>query len=299
MFRRTGARIAKFQEEQQRKKDLAAARSTVLKGKAATISASASKAKSTGSSTAKKNSDKADDTDEFLEWRANEKRKENISKKKLHRRGPTTGDKREKISCREMAKEPEAHILTALVLTIHVVFYLFVAWRTAAMSEGSGLPEAARLDVVESQGLQLIAAIGHWISIFAVFFYAIEQLLTLFFDGVVVYFTTSRVLDFLLWCASSLLSLYGSLHSPLLNVPRIVWRIYVICSLYLKRATSSTTYYRNKVVKLNTLAKRQRKSMVEMNVAAEELRKDIERHKNHISELERALLIAAESEAVR
>ena len=187
MFRRTGARIAKFQEEQQRKKDLAAARSTVLKGKAATISASASKAKSTGSSTAKKNSDKADDTDEFLEWRANEKRKENISKKKLHRRGPTTGDKREKISCREMAKEPEAHILTALVLTIHVVFYLFVAWRTAAMSEGSGLPEAARLDVVESQGLQLIAAIGHWISIFAVFFYAIEQLLTLFFDGVVVY----------------------------------------------------------------------------------------------------------------
>jgi hypothetical protein len=80
MFRRTGARIAKFQEEQQRKKDLAAARSTVLKkGKAATISASAPKA--TGSSTAKKNSDKADDTDEFLEWRANEKRKDNISKK--------------------------------------------------------------------------------------------------------------------------------------------------------------------------------------------------------------------------
>jgi U3 small nucleolar RNA-associated protein 14 len=69
--------------------------------------------------------------------------------------------------------------------------------------------------------------------------------------------------------------------------------------VYIERASSSTKYYRQKVVKLNTLAKRQRKQMMEMTATAEEMVKEIEDHKNHISELERALLIAAESEAVR
>ena len=298
MFRRTGKALAKYKELRQKKKDLARARSTVTTDGKAGAGAGAGAATS-GSVTSKRDTDRApkkrdDDTDDFLEWQANEKRNENIRKKSLRRHR-----KEQKLSCREMMKEPEAHVSIGLVLTLHFFFYLFHTWRSAAMSQDSGLPEAARADIVNSQGLQLVSSVGHWVSIFAVFCYFIEQFFTLFFDGVTAFFTSSRLLDFLLWCVASVASFYGAAHSPLFNVPRILWRIYMVCSAYLERATASTTYYRNKVIKLNTLAKHQRKTMMEMNVAAEQLKATIEQQKNHVSELERALLIAAESEAVR
>ena len=302
MFRRSGKAIERFQEARQQRKDEKEARANVTNnkktnktgGKAAAVQAS-SKSKSSKSKSKSTTKDKSNaETDEFLEWRANEKRKENITKKKLNRRNPVRNNK-EKISCREMMKEPEAHTLVALVLTLHLLFHFFVTWRNAAMSKESGLPEAARQDVVNSQGLQLVTNVGHWISIFAVFCYFVEQILTLFFDGITVYFTSSRVLDFLLWSVASVLAFYGAAHSPLFNIPRLVWRIYIICSTYLERATTSTSYYRNKVIKLNTLAKSQRKTMVDMVEVEKTLKKEIEQHKNHISELERSLLIAAES----
>ena len=196
-------------------------------------------------------------------------------------------------------KEPETHTLVALILILDLIFYAFISWKAAAMAEDSGLPEAARLDIVNSQGLHLVGTVGHWISIFAIFCYFIEQIISLFFDGVSKFFLTSRVIDFVLWLISSCFLAYGGSHYALLNIPRICWRVYVICCVYIERASSSTNYYRQKVIKLNSLAKRQRKQMMDMSLTAEEMAKEIEDHKNHISELERALLIAAESEAVR
>ena len=302
MFRRTNAAFNRMKKVREERKAQAAGRASVTTPNPSSNSTTTTNSKTNSTSLkskkAKKKTNKKDETDEFEEWRANEKRKENINKKKLHR-GGAPANSEEKLSCRELFAEPEAHVLFGIILITDLIFYLYTLWKNAAMSEAGGLPIGARQDIMNSQGLALMSSISKWLSIFAIFLYCLEQVLSLFFNGLTLFFTSARVIDFTMWSGSSIFLLMGGTHYPLFNVPRIIWRVYMVCTIYIARASTSTDYYRQKCIKLKQLAQRQRKQMIEMITTSKTMEKEIDNHKNHISELERALLIAAESEAVR
>jgi hypothetical protein len=303
MFRRTNAAFQRMKAERERRVEEknTTTKSTIKTAKLSkpkTTSAKLSSTSTTSTTGNTKTKTKNDDTDNFLEWQANEKRKNNITKKKLHRGGaPLQND--DKVSFREMLHEPETHLLICLVLGLDFFCYLFVIWYDAATSEEGGLPEAARQELVESNGIHIMFSVSKWLSIFAVFMYFMEQLVHLIFDGLRIHFLSLNAIDVILWLISTILMFYNAAHYRLFNVLRVAYRIYVVCAIYIHRATLSTNYYQKKYIKMLTIIKKQRKQMIDMNDNNNHMKKEIDNHRNHISELERALLIAAESEAVR
>lgn len=112
--------------------------------------------------------------------------------------------------------------------------------------------------------------------------------------------SSGRWFDVVALCTTALFSYQGNgLLGIFPNLPRMFWRCYHVMRIFVSKAEESTRRERMRCKRLKAEVVAQRKLLAAAKEEKKEYETALEESKNRVLELERALLIAAESEAVR
>ena len=130
--------------------------------------------------------------------------------------------------------------------------------------------------------------------------YIVEHCFSLFYEGWGNFWSSGRWFDALALCTVATFAYQGyTLMGIFPNLPRMFWRAYHVMRIFVTRAEEATKRERVRCKKFRSEVIRQRKLLDAGKEKSAELEAALEDSQRHIKELEQALLIAAESEAVR
>ena len=146
----------------------------------------------------------------------------------------------------------------------------------------------------------LVMSITRWASSFSSLAYVVEHGLSLFYEGAACFFSSGRWFDAAALCATGVFVYRGNMLLGIFpNLPRMFWRCYHVMRIFVARAERATKRERLRCKKLKSEVVRQRKLLDAADEKIAAMEAALEDGKRHTREMERALLIAAESEAVR
>lgn len=239
---------------------------------------------------------------EFSEWSAAQRRERNLKGRSQKQRGD------EKFTCREMMTQPDVHYLVLLLLFLDLFHFAVTSWRLAlennlkaamAADKSTKYPQEA-LDALQSQGMTVLSTVLSWASSFSTVVYVLEHILSLFYEGGSHFLSSGRWFDAVALCTTALFTYQGNaLLGIFPNLPRMFWRCYHVMRIFVSKAEGLTRRERIRGKRLRGEISRLRKQLSAAKEEKVEYDAALEESKNRVLELERALLIAAESEAVR